>query len=140
MGLSIFLFFFCFTHTELNSFKYFYLIQIILLIIYSTLIICLHRVEWFQVLLCITNISIKHWSFVYTQLNEPTVLFLTIQFSISHLFALSYICPIDRTLSCAITPAQSEHGSNVKEEVLCILQNFWNLTISLFSVISRTLR
>ena len=31
----------------------------------------------------ITNNSIKHLSFVYTQLNDQTVLFLTIQFSIS---------------------------------------------------------
>ena len=28
--------------------------------------ILLHTVEWFQVLLCITNKSIKHHSFVYT--------------------------------------------------------------------------
>ena len=36
--------------------------------------------------ICITNNSIRQ-SFVYTQLNGQTVLFLTIQFSISHLFA-----------------------------------------------------
>ena len=41
-----------------------------------------HVVKWLQVLLCITNNSIKHQSFVYTQLNDQTVLFLTIQFSI----------------------------------------------------------
>ena len=41
-------------------------------------------VKWFQVLLYITNNSIKHQSFVCTQLNYQTV-----QFSISHLFALS---------------------------------------------------
>ena len=35
------------------------------------------------------SLTIKHQSFVYTQLNEQTVLFQTIQFSISHLFALS---------------------------------------------------
>ena len=29
--------------------------------------------------------SVKHKSFVYTQLNDQTVLFLTIQFRISHL-------------------------------------------------------
>ena len=52
-------------------------------------IICLHTVKWFQVLLCITNNSFKLQSFVYTQLNDKTVLFLTIQFSISHLFAYS---------------------------------------------------
>ena len=38
---------------------------------------------------CITNNSIKHQSFVYTQLNDQTVLFQIIQFSLSHLFALS---------------------------------------------------
>ena len=49
----------------------------------------LHTVKWFQVLLYIANNSIKHQSFVYTQLNDETVLFLTIQFSTSHLFAIS---------------------------------------------------
>ncbi len=68
---------------------------------------CLHTVKWFQVflvntnnsiqhylfvklfqvLVCITYNSVKHQSFVYTQLNGQTVLFLTIQFSISHLLA-----------------------------------------------------
>ena len=52
-------------------------------------LILLHTVKGFQVLLCITNNSIKHLSFVYTQLNDQTVLFQTIRFSISHLFALS---------------------------------------------------
>ena len=53
----------------------------------STLLIHLHTVKWFQVLICITNNSIKHQSFVYTV--KWSVLFQTIQFSISHLFALS---------------------------------------------------
>ena len=35
------------------------------------------------------NISIKYQSFVYTQVNYQTILFQIIQFSISHLFALS---------------------------------------------------
>ena len=39
-------------------------------------------------MLCITTNSIEHQSFVYTKLNDQTVLFLTIEFSISHLFAL----------------------------------------------------
>ena len=53
--------------------------------------ICKHvnKLKWFQVLLSITNNSIKHQSFVYKQLNVKTMLFLTIQFSNSHLFALS---------------------------------------------------
>ena len=40
------------------------------------------------VLLNITNNSIKYPLFVYTQLNDQTVPFLTIQFCMSHLFAL----------------------------------------------------
>ena len=38
---------------------------------------------------CYVSLTIQlNMSFVYTQLNDQTVLFLTIQFSISHLFAL----------------------------------------------------
>ena len=44
---------------------------------------------WFDVLLCISNISIKHQSFVYIQLNDQIVLFLTIYFSIRYFFAVS---------------------------------------------------
>ena len=50
------------------------------------------KVKWFQVLLCITNNSIKHQSFVYTQLNDQIVLILTIQFSISHFFHTQFKC------------------------------------------------
>ena len=52
-------------------------------------LILFNTIKWFQVLLCITNNSIKHQSFVYTLLNVKTVLFLTIQLSASHLFPLS---------------------------------------------------
>ena len=38
---------------------------------------------------CIINSLLKHNSFVYSQLNNQTVLFQTILFSISHLFTLS---------------------------------------------------
>ena len=47
-----------------------------------------HIFKEFQVLLCITNNSIEHQLFVYTQLNDQTVLFQAIQFSTSHLFVL----------------------------------------------------
>ena len=47
---------------------------------YLLLIICLHAVKCFQL-----N-SIRYQSFVYTQLSDKTVLFLTLQFGISHLF------------------------------------------------------
>ena len=39
-----------------------------------------HTVKWLQVLRFSTYYSIKLQSFVYTQLNDQTVLFLTIQF------------------------------------------------------------
>ena len=69
--------------TQLNGFKYCYLTLII-----QFNIIPLHTRKWFEVLLFITNNSIKHQSFVYKKLNDQTVLFLTIQFCISHLFEL----------------------------------------------------
>ena len=40
----------------------------------------------FQVLLCITKNSMKHQLYIYTQLNDQTVLFQTIQFSTSTQF------------------------------------------------------
>ena len=51
-------------------------------------LILLHTVKWFQVF-CYISSTVKHHSFVYTYLNDQTVLFQTIQFSINHLFALS---------------------------------------------------
>ena len=63
--------------------------------------------------------------FVYTQLNVKTVLFQTIQFSISTQF--SSIWPIDRILSGATTPGLSEPGSDGNKGVLCIPQSF-NIT------------
>ena len=90
-------------------------------------LILLHTVKSLQVLLCITNYSIKQQSFIYIPLNDQTVLFLTIQFSISHLFAhslnISSIWPIDRTLSGATIQVQSEPGSNDNKGVLCIPQS-----------------
>ena len=46
-------------------------------------LIFLHTVKWFHVVICVTNNSIKHQSLVYSQLNDQTDLFLTIQFRIS---------------------------------------------------------
>ena len=53
-------------------------------------------------------LNISH--FFYTQLNDQTVLFVTIQFSISHLFTLN-------------TPGQSGPGSNGNKGVLRIPQS-----------------
>ena len=52
-------------------------------------LILLPTAKWFQILLCITNNSIKHQSFVYKQLNDQTIVFQIIQFSLNHFFALS---------------------------------------------------
>ena len=46
---------------------------------------------------------------------------------------------IDRSLSGPTAPSQSGPGSDGNKEVLRIPQHHWNLTIRLFSVISRTL-
>ena len=99
-----------------------------------------NKVKWFQVLLCITNNSIKHHSFIYIQLNDQTVLFQAIQFSISTQFSSIWL--IDRTLLGATALGHSGHGSDGNEGVLWILQSSsisGALTIRLFSVISRTL-
>ena len=79
-----------------------------------------------------TENSIKHQLFVYAQLNDQTVLFQAIQFSLSHLFSLSlnvevhrlcqnsFIWLIDRTLSSAMCLGQSWPGSDGKKAVLRI--------------------
>ena len=96
-------------------------------------------------MLCITDNSIKHQSFVYTQLNDQavlsqttqfnmitqfyiytqlsikTVLFQTIQFCV--IIQFSSIWPIDKTLSGATTPSQSEPGSVANEEIFDIPQS-----------------
>ena len=58
---------------------------------------------------------------ISTQFKCQNVLFQTIQFSISALF--SSIWPIRRALSDATTPSQSGPGSDGNEEVLCITQS-----------------
>ena len=83
-------------------------------------------------MLCITNNSIKRQTFVYTHLKVETVLFQTIQFSIST--QCSSIWPIDRALSGATALGQSRPRSDGNKGVLHIPQNS-----RLFSVISRTL-
>ena len=60
-------------------------------------------------------------------LNDQTILFLTVQFSMSF-FSLSlnvklFYLTIDRILSAATAPGQSEHGSNGNKGVLHIAQS-----------------
>ena len=87
----------------------------------------LHTVKYFQVLICITNNSIKYLSFVYTLSNGQKVLFQTIQFSITH-FAHSlnvkmfYLIHRWDPIRCS-TPSQSGPESNGNEVVLHIPQS-----------------
>ena len=92
----------------------------VLFYFHQILLICLHTVKWFQILLCISNNSIKHQPFVYTLLNEQTILFQTIQFNLS--FDIS-IWPIDRTLSDVTTLGLIGSGNDSNEGVLHIPQN-----------------
>ena len=87
------------------------------------------------------NNSIKHQSFVYSQLNDQTILFQIIQFSISIQFKCQTIWPIDRTQSGVTTLGQSGPESNGSEKVHYIPQipTDWSLAIRWFNVTFRTL-
>ena len=98
-------------------------------------------------LLCITNNSIKHRSFVYTLLNVQKILFQTIQFSASPLFALSlngkivlfdpligpYLVQSLQTRVDLGAMAMKGYPNSPN------LQHYWSLPARLFCVISRTL-
>ena len=86
-------------------------------------------VNWFWVLLSITNNSIWHQSLVCSQLNDKTVLFQTIQFCISHLFVQSWDVKsfylTHRIGPCQVLPLrdQSRPGSDGNKGVLRISQS-----------------
>ena len=94
----------------------------------------------------ITKNSIKHQSFLYTQLNDQTILFQTSQFRLSYLLALSlnvkqfYLTHWkDSIRSCHSGPVWTRErwqrqGTPHSQEP----QHFWSHTIRVFSVISRT--
>ena len=92
-------------------------------------------------MLCITNNSIKHQSFVYTHLNDQTLLFQIIQFSISHLFGHNlnvkqfYLTHRSDPIRCYHSwPEWTWEQWQWKGTL-----HSCSLTIRLFSVISRTL-
>ena len=90
------------------------------------------------------TIPIKLQSFVYTPLNDQTVLFLPIKFTISHLFAHSLnvkqFTPIDRILSFCYNSGpewawEQWQGRGTPNSPKL---HDRSLTIRLFTVISRT--
>ena len=101
-----------------------------------------NKVKWFQVLLCNTENSIKHVSFVNTKLNAQTVLFQTIQFIISHLFS-QFQCHDPSIGPYQVLPLRAKvdqgrwklRGTPHYPK----LHLYWSLTIGLFNVIIKTL-
>ena len=97
-----------------------------------------------HILLCITNNSIKHWLFVYIQLNDQTVLFLTIQSCISHLFPLclnsqTFLFNLEiESYQVLLLQVRVDLGAIVMKEY-STFPNSPSLTIRLFNVISETL-
>ena len=95
----------------------------------------------------ITNNSIIHQSFVYTQLNVRIVLFLTIRFRISHLLPYSlnikefYLTHISDPIRCYHSGPEWTwerwQWRGISHSLK--LQHYWSLTMRLFSVISRKL-
>ena len=81
----------------------------------------INKVKCLQVLLGITNNSIKHQLFIYTQLNVKSVLFQSIQFSISTHF--SSLVPIDRILLGTTSPDKRGPASDAYKKVLHIRQS-----------------
>ena len=79
------------------------------------------KVKWFQVLLCITNSSVKHQSFIYTQLNVKIDQFQWILFNINTQFTSIWL--IDRTTAGATNLGQSGPGSDSTEGILPISQS-----------------
>ena len=113
----------------------------------KSMLLLWHTVKWFQVLYGIIDNSIRHQSFVYTQLNDQTIQFLTVQFSISHLFALSLDAK-QSYLTRRYDPIRCYHSEtewNLERwHWSCALhspnlQHYWSFTIILFDVISWTL-
>ena len=82
-----------------------------------------HRVKCFQILLFNNNNLIKH-SYVYIQLKDQTILFLTIQFNKRNAFAHSLnVKQFYLTLLDPSTPGLSGPDSDRNVEFLHILQS-----------------
>ena len=106
----------------------------------------MNKVKWFHVFLYITNNSIKHQSFLYTHLNDQTFIFLTIQFSRRYLFALSlnvkqfYLTLGQKPIRCYHSGPEWTWEQWQRRGTLHFsqLQHYWNLTITVFSILYST--
>ena len=101
----------------------------------------LYTVKWFQELLCITNNSIKHHSFVYARLNDQAVLFLTMQLSMSFVYIQLngkhfYLIHSYDPIRCSHSGTESTRKRWQLTPHFPNLQNL-NLTIWLFCLIIR---
>ena len=88
----------------------------------------------------VETIQTPFWSLDGLHSSSRSILFQAIHFCISTQFCS--IWPIYRTLSGSTTLGQSEPGSNGNKRGTLHspkVQHYWNLTIRLFSIISRTL-
>ena len=125
---------------------------------YFKLFSLVDKINWFQVLICITNNAIKNQPFVYTQLNvkqfyfkqfnltkvlnsnDKTVLFQTIQYNKCLQFTSNL--SIDRTLPGGTVLGLSWPGGGGNKRVLHITQSSCipgTLPSDFFSVIFSTL-
>ena len=86
-----------------------------------------HR--YFQVLLCITNNSNKRQTFLYTELNDQGVIFLTIQFGIRYLFAHSFKYQAVQFYldigPCPVLPLQTGSGATAMRKYSTFSKSLW---------------
>ena len=102
----------------------------------------INEVKWFQVLLCITNNSFKYQSFVYIQLNDQTVLFLTFQvFRCTHFQCKTFLFdPLIGRYQVLQLPEWTWKRRQWKGTLHSpTLQHYWSLIIRLYNVIIRTI-
>ena len=100
-------------------------------------------VKCFRLLLCITNHSIKHQSFIYTQLNEQIILFQAIFSSINHSLNIKQFYLTHRWDPIRCYHSSSEWTRELWQWSSTLhspnLQPYCSLIIRLLSVISRKL-
>ena len=112
-----------FTHSSISNYSIWYI----------------NNVTYFQVLLCITNKSIKNHTFFYTQLNDQRVLFQTIQFNISTQFKCQAVLfdPLIGPYQVLSIWAKVNLGVMALKRIphSSMLHHYWSTTFRLFCII-----